>query len=501
MKFIINNETINILNAPATGTTGQVLTIDANGNPIWDDSLVENADWSENDPTSNTYIENRTHYVEDPVITEVLTYSSEDSSTLYSIPFTDTDLELEEGTAYTIVLNGITYTGNFVLYEQVYIAGNGYLISQELGFENTEEPFALYIMPNQVATLIMQEAPSSGVNLSLSLPTITIHKLDSKFLDGSLILSGEGVDSEIFNGNETTAIYYITVSGDANATTYTIDSGVNEQIIFKLQFFLNYISIGEYKDIQINAISTSTLKLTSTLDENNNISNKNLTLTLPSKIASGNYSHVEGKIAWASGEGSHAEGLGTTALNNASHSEGGNTIASGAESHAEGWSTRASGDNSHAEGKQTKASGEDSHAEGYYTTASGKYSHAEGLYTIAQRQSQHVFGEYNRTDTNGTQTTKGNYIEIVGNGTSQSVRSNARTLDWSGNEVLAGKLTVGTNPTASMDVATKQYVDGVMSRYALKSEIPTVTNDFTNDYKNKVDSLWEDYQDALTALG
>ena len=32
-------------------------------------------------------------------------------------------------------------------------------------------------------------------------------------------------------------------------------------------------------------------------------------------------------------------------------------------------------------------------------------------------------------------------------------------MDWSGNEVLAGKLTVGTAPTNNMDVATKQYVD------------------------------------------
>jgi hypothetical protein len=40
-----------------------------------------------------------------------------------------------------------------------------------------------------------------------------------------------------------------------------------------------------------------------------------------------------------------------------------------------------------------------------------------------------------------------------------------------------------------------------LADYALKSEIPTVTNDFTNAYKNKVDSLWEDYQDALVALG
>ena len=31
--------------------------------------------------------------------------------------------------------------------------------------------------------------------------------------------------------------------------------------------------------------------------------------------------------------------------------------------------------------------------------------------------------------------------------------------------------------------------------------IPTVTNDFTDAYKNKVDALWSDYQSAMTALG
>ena len=34
------------------------------------------------------------------------------------------------------------------------------------------------------------------------------------------------------------------------------------------------------------------------------------------------------------------------------------------------------------------------------------------------------------------------YAEIIGNGT-PSVRSNARTLDWRGNEWLAGNLTLG----------------------------------------------------------
>jgi hypothetical protein len=47
----------------------------------------------------------------------------------------------------------------------------------------------------------------------------------------------------------------------------------------------------------------------------------------------------------------------------------------------------------------------------------------------------------------------------VGNGNAIDARSNARTLDWQGNEVLAGKLTIGVGPTANMDVATKQYVD------------------------------------------
>lgn len=33
------------------------------------------------------------------------------------------------------------------------------------------------------------------------------------------------------------------------------------------------------------------------------------------------------------------------------------------------------------------------------------------------------------------------------------------------------------------------------------ANIPTVTNDFTNAYKDKVDTLWSDYQSALTAMG
>ena len=137
-----------------------------------------------------------------------------------------------------------------------------------------------------------------------------------------------------------------------------------------------------------------------------------------------------------------------------------NTTASGFASHAEGNLTTASGDISHAEGINTIASGEASHAEGGNTTASGAGSHAEGGGTIASSESQHVQGRYNIEDT------ERKYAHIVGNGTSDTARSNAHTLDWDGNAWYSGKVTVGTAPTADMDVATKQYVDDTVAANA-----------------------------------
>ena len=131
----------------------------------------------------------------------------------------------------------------------------------------------------------------------------------------------------------------------------------------------------------------------------------------------------------ASGLRSCAVGVSTKASGSASHTEGSSTTASGTAGHAEGQYSTASGASSHAEGYQTEASGDHSHAEGYHSVASGMYAHAEGLYTTANGRAQHVFGQYNTPDAN--------QAEIVGNGNS-SATSNARTLDWNGNEVLAG---------------------------------------------------------------
>lgn len=135
----------------------------------------------------------------------------------------------------------------------------------------------------------------------------------------------------------------------------------------------------------------------------------------------------------ATGYGSGAEGTNSEASGTHAHAEGDHTQAVGGHSHSEGYYTEASGDFSHAEGSYTKSSGLNSHAEGVDAVASGDQSHAEGEGTEAAGENQHVGGKYNVIDQSDT------YAEIIGNGTDENNRSNARTLDWQGNETIAGE--------------------------------------------------------------
>ena len=88
-----------------------------------------------------------------------------------------------------------------------------------------------------------------------------------------------------------------------------------------------------------------------------------------------------------------------------------------------------------------------------HSTANGQLSVAEGCGTIATGDNQHAQGKYNIEDANDT------YAHIVGGGTNNNNRANIHTLDWDGNAVYAGKVTVGTQPTNDNDLATKKYVD------------------------------------------
>lgn len=151
---------------------------------------------------------------------------------------------------------------------------------------------------------------------------------------------------------------------------------------------------------------------------------------------------------------------------------GSGTSASAASAHAEGNGAVASGSASHAQNDGTKATGDYSHAEGSSTEASGQAAHAEGTGTVAANRSQHVEGEYNVQDPSGNEPSgRGTYQHIVGNGTSNSNRSNAHTMDWNGNAWYAGDVYVGSTSGTGMDNGSKKLAteDFVTADYLQKT--------------------------------
>ena len=153
---------------------------------------------------------------------------------------------------------------------------------------------------------------------------------------------------------------------------------------------------------------------------------------------------------------SHAEGYMTTANAPYSHAEGSNTVASDLSCHAEGSGTTASGNCSHAENTGCIASGSNSHAEGYHTIARGEHSHASGAHTIAGME-VFALGRYNKKAED--------VALVVGNGwgnDSYEYRSDAMTLDYSGNLHISGKLTADGGVGYVLPTATADTLGGVM---------------------------------------
>ncbi len=149
---------------------------------------------------------------------------------------------------------------------------------------------------------------------------------------------------------------------------------------------------------------------------------------------------------------SHAEGYMTTANAPYSHAEGYGTVAREMSTHAEGRETTASGNCSHAENTGCIASGPNTHAEGYYTMATGEHSHASGNHTIAGWE-VFALGSYNKTTEN--------VWLVVGNG-SDGQRSDALTLDYSGNLHISGKLTADGGVGYVLPTATAYTLGGVI---------------------------------------
>ena len=253
--------------------------------------------------------------------------------------------------------------------------------------------------------------------------------------------------AEIFNNYDEALTAIESFLSELPETTEDSNEDTGTDIDLENLVATNSISLGRKADTDIGVKSTA--------------EGKDVT-------ASAYTSHAEGDSTTASASSSHAEGYKTTASGGCSHAEGRETTASHFETHAEGYCTTASGNVSHAEGRETTASGDCSHAEGcgttasyfrahaegYYTTADGYNSHAEGEGTIASGNCSHAQGKYNIEVAN-------KYAHIVGNGTSDTARSNAHTLDWLGNAWFAGDVYIGGTGQDDENVkklASEQYV-------------------------------------------
>lgn len=170
------------------------------------------------------------------------------------------------------------------------------------------------------------------------------------------------------------------------------------------------------------------------------------------------------------GQFAHSEGENTKALERSSHTEGRDTITVGQYGHAQGRDTIAdyccfSGGNRVRvyKGKTSFGFGTwlEIYANGAYGFGSNSIiteeapgSFIAGLYLKAASPRQTIFGKFNEIDYDAL------YAFILGNGTS-SKRSNAFTVDWSGNGWFSGGIKIGgknAEDEAAEDVATEAYI-------------------------------------------
>lgn len=118
-------------------------------------------------------------------------------------------------------------------------------------------------------------------------------------------------------------------------------------------------------------------------------------------VATGNFSHAEGKLTKVNGEASHVEGYNNTVNALHAHGEGHQNIVSADDSHAEGRENIVSGEYAHVEGYKNKVQSNAGHAEGTTTTVSAVNAHAEGNSTYVHSNADNSHTEGNGSYTKG----------------------------------------------------------------------------------------------------
>lgn len=434
------------------------------------DKKAEGVDWNENDSDASGYINNRPFYEE--FGTEILL----DGTFIFDDSFCPINyFEITPGQQYIVIFNGIEYNTTAVYLSNLNALALGNCAN--FGLSDTGQPFFIGLMEEE-SIILTYDSNLTEATVKIFGTKLIIHKIDEKFLPEQVELgqgdmigkAGEAEGAEIFNNynlNKATGIFSHAEGRSSASGEYSHAEGSGS-------------SSGNYSHAEGKSTS-----------------------------ASGDYSHAEGYITYSKGEFSHAEGDNTISLGKSSHAEGYQTRASGESAHSEGYKTFAIGRGSHSEGNCYYEAGTiingmtnsltytilaqsynldftntivtnlsnwaivlSSDYIGPQTANTYKYeitlsniiypsssdtsianemvyfmnsgaigfaSHSEGNNTIAASSNQHTQGEYNIIDQ------QDKYAHIVGNGNSNTSRSNAHTLDWNGNAWYQGDVFVGGN--------------------------------------------------------
>ena len=187
-------------------------------------------------------------------------------------------------------------------------------------------------------------------------------------------------------------------------------------------------------------------------------------------VAMGQTTEATGAYSLAMGINTNATNSAAAALNNATTASGVGSFASGYQSvaygsyaTAMGYNTDALGSYATALGYTTYASGFASLATGGLTSASGNYSTSIGYETSAKSYASLVIGRFNDTTSLSSSTwNPADPVFIIGNGSGNSLRSNAFTVLKNGNVGINSALPEYGLHIISTDAADGGWVDGIV---------------------------------------
>lgn len=306
------------------------------------------------------------------------------------------------------VIGGYTFILQLTQDDLTVLAG-GASSSLTCTTQNSSRYLVISTMPQKLDEFITP----SGIELSHS--TIMLASRYSNKIDTLDLSITDASDAEVIDNDGDKFIFTgLTIEDDTPNTANTYYLAVN-----KLDDSNNIVWLNEAQRL-------STVLTTSTGDH----SIQTIDINDPSTDI------VEANVQKASGKQAIAFGYRSTASGAYAATFGQNTRATAVNSVVSGNSAIASGDNSVATGNHTTASGANSVSAGNYTTASKANSVALGHYTTACSENQVVLGKYNEYDSSSA--------FIIGNGTSDSQRSNILTVASTGEMNLVNG-TTGNN--------------------------------------------------------